>query len=527
MRRFWTLTIATSLVAGTVILGPARAAAATALPDTVTVPATADIFGAGAASAPKMSGGGVSMPIEVDVQAGGTLIFSASGQVSCGPPPTHGADGAPCNYSQATNIDAYGGISGIIDNASALFLVGVFVGPAAPTSTAPSALDFSPGQLGQDFTTLSPELQQTFFIGDGQTSAGTIQQFTAPAGATRLFLGFADAWYLTGPPGYYGDNSGSLQVTVALQGTSPLPGPAYVAFGDSIATGFTSATCNPGSASSLFDGDTLSACYGTPPTAPYPSLLAADVAGLGPVQNVSVFGQTAMGADETFRYGWRTFQWNEYPYVLRATHLVTGALGINDVMLDSEIPSYIVKCLQDIENGTVDRCMSTAAHWLLTVPDGYDVSPYQAIHDEMDVLHQANVNGVHVIVPLYDNPYTDEDPNCSLLHMIAGVQVELVNYVLQKWYVSSASLQYVETDSHFDGHRVGDPQSWVSGKSCDAAQLLNTFLPADLQIAAIPITSPDSAPHGYKAAAILIDPHPTQQGQDAIEEAILRQGRFS
>lgn len=228
MRRFWTFTIATILVAGTVILGPGRAAAATSLPETVTVGAAADIFAAGAAAVPPLPGGGGTMPVEVDVQGGATLSFSASGQVSCGPPPTHGADGAPCDYSQTTNIDAYGGISGVVDNTSALFLVGVFLGPDGPTATAPPALDFSPAQLGQDFTTLSPELQQTFFIGDGQTGGGTVQQFTAPAGATRLFLGFADADYLTGPPGYYGDNSGSLQVTVAAGGTLPGgPGSVY------------------------------------------------------------------------------------------------------------------------------------------------------------------------------------------------------------------------------------------------------------------------------------------------------------
>jgi PEP-CTERM motif len=81
-------------------------------------------------------------------------------------------------------------------------LVGVFLGPGLPTSNpAPGRLNFrNQGvgilgtTVGTHFTTLSPKLQQIFFIGDGLTErgSGSVQTFVAPAGATRLYLAVAD-----------------------------------------------------------------------------------------------------------------------------------------------------------------------------------------------------------------------------------------------------------------------------------------------------------------------------------------------
>ena len=72
-------------------------------------------------------------------------------------------------------------------------LIGVFLDASTPAGAAPPALDFStPGSLAQ--ATVSPQLRQVFFIGDGRTGtgSGTVQQFVVPAGATRLFLASSD-----------------------------------------------------------------------------------------------------------------------------------------------------------------------------------------------------------------------------------------------------------------------------------------------------------------------------------------------
>jgi hypothetical protein len=92
-----------------------------------------------------------------------------------------------------------------------MFLVGVFLGATEPADPAPSILDFT---SNADFTSLSPLIGQTFFIGDGASNTGfggngPRQEFVVPNGATRLYLGFADAYAFVGDPGYYSDNGGS------------------------------------------------------------------------------------------------------------------------------------------------------------------------------------------------------------------------------------------------------------------------------------------------------------------------------
>ena len=156
----------------------------------------------------------------------GTLSFAASGNVAnggCGAPycPSYGPEGGP--YPSGTNLSLDhdtgddNGISNLIAPINAL--VGVFLSDAVPSSNPPPAtLDFST-QESRDYTLLSPALQQTFYIGDGVTSMGAIQQINVPAGATRLFLGTMDGccWY---------DNQGSFSVLVR-EGSqiSPVPEP--------------------------------------------------------------------------------------------------------------------------------------------------------------------------------------------------------------------------------------------------------------------------------------------------------------
>jgi len=107
-----------------------------------------------------------------------------------------------------------------------MFLVGVFTDGTEPADPAPIRLDFGAGGITDAFTTLAPELNQVFFIGDGLTGTGSgaAQQFTAPSTATHLYLGFADATQFgdpTGLPGDYGDNMGSLEATFDIDDPTP------------------------------------------------------------------------------------------------------------------------------------------------------------------------------------------------------------------------------------------------------------------------------------------------------------------
>jgi hypothetical protein len=75
---------------------------------------------------------------------------------------------------------------------------------------------------------LSPLLDQVFFIGDGLTGdgTGTVQDFYVPTGATELYLGISDACGYNGGPSCYGDNVGTFDVTYTPTLSSTVPEPA-------------------------------------------------------------------------------------------------------------------------------------------------------------------------------------------------------------------------------------------------------------------------------------------------------------
>jgi hypothetical protein len=75
-------------------------------------------------------------------------------------------------------------------------------------------LDFSVAGA-TEFSAITPLIGQIFYIGDGQNASG-FQQFIAPAGATRLFLGIPDGFGFDGHPGAYDDNDGSYRVNIGV-----------------------------------------------------------------------------------------------------------------------------------------------------------------------------------------------------------------------------------------------------------------------------------------------------------------------
>ena len=180
----------------------------------IDVPGQSNIFGAGHASAPgPAGGGGGTLPPVFDFTGPTVLTLAVTGQVTYNGANFYGADGGQF-LGASTDMSSIGGISGIIQSSRVMFLIGVFVNSLEPSDPAPPRLDFS----DPTFTTVSPLLNQTFFIGDGLTGTGTgsVQQFNAPTGATRLFLGFADGINFSGQPGTYGDNAGTIQATVTI-----------------------------------------------------------------------------------------------------------------------------------------------------------------------------------------------------------------------------------------------------------------------------------------------------------------------
>jgi len=170
---------------------------------TVIVPGNANIFGAGHAAPPTLPSGDAGiLPPSISLGSGDIFTFSATGSITYNGGGTYyGAEGG--GGGGGTHYDSIGGISGIEHGTQFMFLIGVFTDGTEPSGSGPSIVDFSL----DSFDTVSPQLNQTFFIGDGLTGTGTgsVQNFDVPLGATRLFLGFADRPYI--------DNIGTLTVT--------------------------------------------------------------------------------------------------------------------------------------------------------------------------------------------------------------------------------------------------------------------------------------------------------------------------
>jgi hypothetical protein len=174
---------------------------------TLKVDARANVFRAGTGEEAANSGGVPAPSVTFDAGPGKVLTFSeVKGRVSCcgGGEEFNEADGGTF-AGGVTDVESAGGISGITHSDKTMFLVGVFTDNSAALPPGPSRLNaLSPNNL-------SPQLFQTFFIGTGKG-----KQFEVPAKASRLYLGFADAYSFTGAPGSYDDNVGELTATFSI-----------------------------------------------------------------------------------------------------------------------------------------------------------------------------------------------------------------------------------------------------------------------------------------------------------------------
>lgn len=228
-----------SLVTAACLLVPALAFA-----DSTTVAPNADIYAAGNQSSlatNDSSGQSGVAPGYITVTGGTYVTFSVTGTITINGGGNYndpdGVGAAPANsYSSG-----YGGISGI-NAPDGGELVGVFIANSGPGTTPPTELDYtSTGNSSETATSSSPELDQTFFIGDGWTGdgvgSGTQQTFYVPTGADELYLGISDACgYNGGPSCYLDNNSGQFDVTYAVTTTgnsggspSPTPEPSSLA----------------------------------------------------------------------------------------------------------------------------------------------------------------------------------------------------------------------------------------------------------------------------------------------------------
>lgn len=217
-----------SIVCTAMVIG---ISASTAHADTtVIVGSQTDIWLAGQPAASSVSGffgtdiAPANSPVGVSVSGGSAITFSilaftptsvddscfdASADAGVCYPDEFGFSPGPANSISLANLPAGA-------------LVGVFVAAGGPSGATPSTLNFTgTGGIGTAFSTLSPDLDQLFFIGDGLTGTGTgsTQRFLAPSGAATLYLAVSDSL------GSSTGNLGSITADVSASAVSPIPEP--------------------------------------------------------------------------------------------------------------------------------------------------------------------------------------------------------------------------------------------------------------------------------------------------------------
>jgi hypothetical protein len=142
-------------------------------------------------------------PPAISVTPGSTLQFTnVSGTVAHNPSLTPdsagGNTGQPYNHMMDSPDGNHNGVqNGIGDVRTPIdSLIGVFLDDNAPnTTSAPSTVRDYSTQAARDQTTYDDlQLKQPFYIGDGQTSSTTTQNFVVPPKATRMFLGPMDGY---------------------------------------------------------------------------------------------------------------------------------------------------------------------------------------------------------------------------------------------------------------------------------------------------------------------------------------------
>ncbi len=229
------------------------------------------------------TGGGSTAPTMIALPSGATSVAfnSVTGSITTGCASTEGCivlnNGTGNNANDPDGVGAAPATSSNTGTSSisgltapgAGYLVGLFVPAGGPAGAAPAALDFTSSGLGTSFTSLSPQLDQVFFIGDGLTGngTGTQQTFNIPTGAGQLWLGISDAGGYVGAPGAYGDNLGTYTVgfTVNAPSSSTVTvtetAPSGLTLVSMAGTGWTCGGANPANVCTRSDALAAGASY--------------------------------------------------------------------------------------------------------------------------------------------------------------------------------------------------------------------------------------------------------------------------
>jgi hypothetical protein len=478
----------------------------------VTVPGTANPWGASLSSPPAPAGNGTgTVPPCLAVKPQDRLNIAASGQVVSGSDvggttPPNGPDGL-VDFSQEI-VNAVGGISGISTDTWAP-LVGVFATDSHPSSIPPPSLDFRSTATGTNFSTLTPQLWQPFYIGDGVTSTGSSQTFEVPSGATRLYLGVPDCNLGSGPNapctvGDYSDNSGSFSVIVS---PSAVPASGFVDIGDSYSAG-------EGDGNYIAGTDTFdNQCHRSPSA--YGPLLDKNrelgsfdfVACSGAITDDLISPNNEGNIDDTTN----ALVSPQFYALSSSTKYVTLTIGGNDLGFSDVLKNCIFArvsakkvygssgCSKDqsLTNGVQQRLNALAGRGNATTPTGVPIQSYASLFAQ---IHQWAPNAT-VYIADYPNLFGSFKGECGLgsinatnvPHLGSVTAALKITSKDAAWLDSVASslaitmrkaansnhVTFVDVSPSFKKHRLCDQSSsWispVSGTYDYKAKQLNLF----------------------------------------------------
>ncbi len=307
----------------------------------------------------------------------------------------------------------------------------------------------------------------------------------------------------------------SLMVTVATT-SSLVPvyaytlSPDYVAFGDSLTTGSSVATCRENRRQSPWgcNEDRLAAV-------PYPDRVAVaiqksfsdrprdyrnnNVRRLG-LYRAGIWGYTMHEAAQAGVAGHNTV--GEWPTQLQmigqARQLVTGSLGVNDMQF-----SNIAKWVKLYLKPGGDHVTPEARRIIRQRSSDFDAL--------MGAFGQAQEHGARVIVGLYYNPYDTNNKQCRDLKVIAN---RIVNTLDAELINRSRIYNFSVADFRpaFQGHGAGSKNPYVFGDQCKIGSALTDFMPTWM-----------GGGGGKKALQVGFDPHPNNSGTLAMANLILQE----
>jgi len=235
---------------------------------------------------------------------------------------------------------------------------------------------------------------------------------------------------------------------------------AYVAFGDSLTTGYSIPECNPDPKDLDYGKNGCTGNSGVPTVTPYPERVRSAL-NLANLNRVGIWGYKAAQAKKDAEKGVNAKgKWEpQYLAMDKATTLVTGALGINDMDF-SQVQHWFYHC-----GVSWAQCQQHADADVAKIsgPDG----PLKVMFDHLKVAAApAPVGrGAKVIIPNYYNPYAD-NIDCFISHGIANVVVDTLNAELAR---RAAGTGIIIADAHakFVGHGAGSSSPHVFGDTCN------------------------------------------------------------